>query len=74
MTIPRSPAIDLIHPLVECGYRLPWIYEDKDMDLMDDKCFTPIKRTCQICKRILLADAPYQIKFCSVACRQLSKR
>lgn len=72
MTIPRSPTIhlhsDLVHPLIECGYKVPWL---------DDSEFfweSVIVRTCSICKKILQKDAPMNITYCSVACRQMGKR
>lgn len=71
MTIPKSPTMtfnqDLIHPLVECGYKLPWIDNEPDWQPI-------VYRTCNLCKKILLKDAPPNTKYCSVACRQMRKK
>lgn len=68
MTIPRCPTQDLIHPLIECGYKVPWL------DGTDDFWEPVIVRTCNICKKVLQKDAPDNVKFCSVACRQMRKK
>jgi hypothetical protein len=83
MSIPRSPSIDLIHPLIECGYNVPWldkeaIFEPQQIIELNERSFTPWHRTakkvCATCNSFIPVKTNSEKAYCSVVCRQLGKK
>lgn len=51
-----------------------WIFIDSTNEVINENSFKPETRKCLSCKKTLPKDAPFIVKFCNVACRQLGKK
>lgn len=85
--IHRSPSFDDVewaendysHPVDRVHSPIPlkieqwhaWIFSDQPIEALNDK---PSPRRCHSCKKILPSDAPFIVRFCNVACRQIGKK
>lgn len=79
MTIPRSPTLNLIHPLIECGYNVPWldkepIFDQEQIEHLNRSAFRSVKRICAICHEYIPFRTNSEKAFCSVKCRQIGKK
>jgi hypothetical protein len=84
MTIPRSTTQDLIHPLVACGYNVPWLEKEpifepaQIQELTENELkftyYQTARKVCARCKISLPVRTTSEKAYCSVPCRQIGKK